>query len=444
MVYMVRSMADGHLMSGGFLKKLDSDSISVPAFILIIATIAGGGCNFLFQIGMQNAIPNQISELNTLLSILYIISVPAGAVQSVVVKFVSKYRAENQDEAISWVMRRTFILVAGLGAAIGIIASFILCTDTIRTALKLTSTTAIILIGVAIFFSLLQPVGSGALQGFQQFTKYGTQSMLNYVLKLVVGMGAVLVGYGVAGAIGGVIAGIAFASILSLFFVRDYLFKKGKRVEIDYIWHSTLPSMIGMLCYTVLTNVDIIFGALLFDKDPANYYTSASTLAKVALFLPTAVVGAMYPKIARAYEEGRDPTPILRRSLLMMLILSVSVCLVYVIAPEFILNVLVHDVYPVAETAPLMRTLSISMLFIGVANIFMYYGLAVNAHSHIAIMGLSVIMLIASIAILLMLGIVITPYMLSEIMIGVGIFNAALCAITLRLSRRRVKRVTLR
>ena len=182
----------------------------------------------------------------------------------------------------------------------------------------------------------------------------------------------------------------------------------------------------------------------MFDKDPANYYTSASTLAKVALFLPTAVVGAMYPKIARAYEEGRDPTPILRRSLLMMLILSVSVCLVYVIAPEFILNVLVHDVYPVAETAPLMRTLSISMLFIGVANIFMYYGLAVNAHSHIAIMGLSVIMLIASIAILLMLGIVITPYMLSEIMIGVGIFNAALCAITLRLSRRRVKRVTLR
>ena len=117
---MVRSMADGHLMSGGFLKKLDSDSISGPAFILIIATIAGGGCNFLFQIGMQNAIPNQISELNTLLSILYIISVPAGAVQSVVVKFVSKYRAEKHHEAISWLMRRTFILLAGLCAPIAI------------------------------------------------------------------------------------------------------------------------------------------------------------------------------------------------------------------------------------------------------------------------------------------------------------------------------------
>ena len=36
-------MADGHLMRDGFLKKLDSDSISGPALILIIATIAGGG-----------------------------------------------------------------------------------------------------------------------------------------------------------------------------------------------------------------------------------------------------------------------------------------------------------------------------------------------------------------------------------------------------------------
>ena len=121
-------MADGHLMRDGFLKKLDSDSISGPALILIIATIAGGGCNFLFQIMMQNTIPNQISELNTLLSILYIISVPAGAVQNVVVKFVSKYKAENNDDAISYIMRRTFILVAGLGAAIGIVTSFILCT----------------------------------------------------------------------------------------------------------------------------------------------------------------------------------------------------------------------------------------------------------------------------------------------------------------------------
>lgn len=437
-------MADGHLMRDGFLKKLDSDSISGPALILIIATIAGGGCNFLFQIMMQNTIPNQISELNTLLSILYIISVPAGAVQNVVVKFVSKYKAENNDDAISYIMRRTFILVAGLGAAIGIVTSFILCTDTIRGALKLTSTTAIALIGAAIFFSLLQPVGSGALQGFQKFTKYGTQSMMNYALKLIVGFGAVLAGYGVAGAIGGVITGIAFASILSLFLVKDHLLNKGTPVKTNEIWRSTVPSMVGMLCYTILTNVDIIFGAILFDKDPANYYTSASTLAKVALFLPTAVVGAMYPKIARAYEEGRDPNPILKRSLAMMLVLSLSVCAVYVIAPEFILNVLVRGVYPLEETAPLMRTLAIAMLFIGLGNIFMYYGLAVNAHTHIMIMGLSVAVLIGAIAFLSIAGIAITPYMLSIIMIIVGALNASLCVIALKLSKRKMRPMSLR
>ena len=182
----------------------------------------------------------------------------------------------------------------------------------------------------------------------------------------------------------------------------------------------------------------------MFDKDPANYYTSASTLAKVALFLPTAVVGAMYPKIARAYEEGRDPNPILKRSLAMMLVLSLSVCAVYVIAPEFILNVLVRGVYPLEETAPLMRTLAIAMLFIGLGNIFMYYGLAVNAHSHIMIMGLSVAVLIGAIAFLSIAGIAITPYMLSIIMIIVGALNASLCVIALKLSKRKMRPMSLR
>ena len=145
----------------------------------------------------------------------------------------------------------------------------------------------------------------------------------------------------------------------------------------------------------------------------------------------------MYPKIARAYEEGRDPSPILKRSLILMLALSITVCSVYVVAPEFILNVLVPGVYPVNETAPLMRTLAIAMLFIGLANIFMYYGLAVNAHSHIVIMGLSVMVLIGAIAFLSLAGIVITPYLLSIIMIVVGLLNASLCAIVLKLSKRK-------
>ena len=427
-------------MKGGLFKRIDSDSISGPAFIMVLATIAGGGCNFIFQIMMQRGIYDHIAELNTFLSILYIISVPAGAVQNVVVKFVSKYKAEQKDDAISWMMRRTFLLVAGLGAAIGMITSFILFTDTVQTALKITSTTTIGLVGIAIFFSLLQPVGTGALQGFQEFGKYGTQSVSNYVLKLVIGMLAISAGYGVAGAFGGVIVGSAFAAILSLFFIRRYLLYKGTAVNTNPVWKSTLPSMMGVLFYTVLTNVDIIFGAMLFDKDFANYYTSASTLAKVALFLPTAVIGAMYPKIARAYEEKRDVSKIMKKSLIIMMILSISVCAIYVLAPEFILNTLVPGDYPVEETAPLMRTLAIAMLFIGLGNFFMYYGLAVNAHTHIVTMGISVMALILSIFIFDNIGITMTPYILSLIMIFVGALNVILSATALQISRMEFKK----
>jgi hypothetical protein len=60
----------------------------------------------------------------------------------------------------------------------------------------------------------------------------------------------VLLGFGVAGAIGGTTIGLAFASGLSLLMVRRYLMRRGTPAESREIWHFTVPATVGVLCFT--------------------------------------------------------------------------------------------------------------------------------------------------------------------------------------------------
>jgi O-antigen/teichoic acid export membrane protein len=242
---------------------------------------------------------------------------------------------------ISWLIKRilTLTVVAGLIIAVSLI--LILSVPEVHSTLGLTSALPVLLLAVAVFLSLISPVGQGPLQGLQRFTSLGTISIVNYVLKLTIGVGMVILGYGVAGAVGGVLIGVAVAAALSLFMVRKYLLAPGQSVEGKEIWLFTLPAMVGILCFTILTQVDVIFAASLLPKPESDYYATASTLAKIILFLPGAVSTVMFPKISKAYAENGDTHRILKTAFVMTIFLAGLVVAVYFLIPNFVLSILI-------------------------------------------------------------------------------------------------------
>jgi hypothetical protein len=71
------------------------------------------------------------------------------------------------------------------------------------------------------------------------------------------------------------------------------------------------------------------------------------------------------------------------------------------------------------------------MLFLGLANLFMLYGLATDGHAYITIMGLSVLVLVGQVSVAVVIGSVFTPLLLAQIMIVTGLFIVVLSAIYL-------------
>lgn len=413
----------------------------VPTLIVLFATVVSGGINLLFQLVMLNLIPSQVNELSALLALLTIITVPSTIVQNVLIRYVSKYKAQNKDGAITWLLRRTLLITIAVGVVAAIILTMALTTPEVQSALKLTSTLAIILTAVQVFLFIVVPVGTGSVQGLQMFLPYGVQSVVNVLLKLGMGIILVLLGFGVGGAMGGIVIGSTFSVVFALFMVRRYLRGGGEKTEGGEIWRFTFPVTIGVLCFTVLTQTDVLLANLVFDWNEANYYAAASTLAKMSLFLPGAVAIVMFPKITTAHAQQSSTLPLMKKAMWLAVLLSGLVAIAFVVAPNFLLNILLPNNHYRPLIAPILQYLLFAMALFGLSNLFMLYGLATDAHAYIAILGLSLVVFFGAAVTILALGVSLTPILLSQVLLGTGLFITILSGAYLIIAERAVHRL---
>lgn len=410
---------------------MSAEGTGWPVLIMLIATVGGGACNFLYQVLMQNLAATELSEINTLLAILAIFAVPSTAINNVLVRYTAKYNAQGRDGCIAWLMRHTLLLSIGLGAVSAIAIVAVLNIPGVYRSLNLTSPAAIAVMGIGVLLSLVLPIGHGPLQGLQRFTAYGISYGGNFLLKLLIGVGLVALGLGVVGAIGGVVVGIAFAVAFSMFAMRKHLRLKGERAETSEIWRFTIPTTVAAMAFTMLTNVDVILAALLMEKDPANIYTSATKLASIILFLPSAIAAVMFPKIAKLHAQRRDTWRMLRASIRNTILLSGAAALAFLLFPDVILNILVPNNPYLPEIAPVMQVLAVAMALFGLANVFMLYGLATDGHAYVGILLLAAVVQIALVGGISATGVLFTPQLLAEAMAITGVFAIVLSSLYL-------------
>jgi O-antigen/teichoic acid export membrane protein len=420
---------------------INAEGMAGPAFVMLVATVVGGGCNFIFQWYMVNNIPTEgdYALLSSLLAILLIVTVPSSAVQNVIIRYVSKYHALGQDSVVAWLLRRILVLTSVAGVAMAILLAIVLSIPGVATTLKLSGSMPILLLAIGVVLSMISPVGQGTMQALQRFTPFGFITVGNFALKLSIGAGMVFLGYGVSGALGGAIIGIAFGCGASIIFVRKYFFMGGIPVEAKDIWRFTIPATVALLGFTIITQADVIFATSLLPANEADVYSATSQLAKIILYLPGAVSTVMFPKISKVHaikSRGQnDSNRILKIAFAMSLALSGVVVSVYFFFPDLLVNIFITKagVTPLfkEQVATLLPWLGIAIMFLGLANLFMLYGLATDGHAYIIIVVLSVIAMVSLIGTIVALGVPFTPMLVVVVMFITGLFSVILSGLYL-------------
>jgi len=419
-------------MLGRLKSAIGAEGMTGPALIMLAATIAGGFCNFLFHIVAQQNAFDQYGEIAALLALLYIVSVPSTAVQNVMVRHASVFSSQGRDDNVSWLMRRALRATLALGAGLCLALIVLLNLPPVHSALRLSGWEPTVMVGACALLSIVTPVASGPMQAFQWYGRFGSQNVANYLAKLLAGGGMMVLGYGAAGALGGITVGYGIATGLCFYMTRRWLRSPGAPSSARDVWRTALPSLVGVLCFTILIKADVIFGQAMFPTlEYANNYSGASNLAEITIFLPQAVATVMYPRIAMAHAARSGVHRILRSAVLLTVALSGMVALAYLLAPELILNILVPGRYDLEVAVPVLQLMSVAMALMGLANLFILYGLATGAHAHITIQVVSVFVMIGLLAAAYAMVDEFTPMVLSLCMVGAGAFSITMSSVRL-------------
>ena len=368
--------------------KPSGSGFAKSTMILFTVTVIGGACNYLYQVFMLKTLTvEDYAELAAVLSLFYIITMPAQTVATMLTRYSSKFIAEGRQAQIYWLLRRSI----WISLAISLVMVVVLYASMpwLVSYLALTSGLPLMIILAGLIITMMTQVGFGIGQGLQRFNLISLHTLVWPIGKLLIGIVLVIAGFGVAGAIGGVMVGMTFGMVILLLGVRDQLSQPGLPItkeESHSIMVYLIPVLVAVMCYGVLTNIDIFLANHYLDKSQAGLYSTVSTLSKIILFLPGAIGTVMFPKITHAHTRKEDTVRIMRRSIFWNVALTGLAAVVFLLLPDTILRLLSSvsvDNYAMAEQA--IQVLGISMMFFGLTSLFMNYGLATNRHQYIIV-----------------------------------------------------------
>jgi O-antigen/teichoic acid export membrane protein len=252
-----------------------------------VATLVGNGAAYLLSMVAARALtPAQFGALGALLGLLVIISTVALATQALTARRVAVAttdRADIEGEAIrlSVVVGAT-IIVGGLLVAWPLGSLFSIPAIAVAAGIA------------SLGFTVVSSAALGIAQGREQHVAFSWAFIFVQLGRAVGGIIGVLALRSVEGVGFGVLIGCAVGAVVAYQMIcpRTWGLKLSgdARNEFIHVLHA-------LFVLFTLTNVDVLLARVFLTADQSGEYSVGVLLAKIAFFLPNAIIIVLFPKM---------------------------------------------------------------------------------------------------------------------------------------------------
>ncbi|HLQ04153.1 MAG TPA: hypothetical protein VK197_00745 [Verrucomicrobiae bacterium] len=400
------------------------------ALFLLTATTVANVLAYGYQVVQARLLrPQEYAALTALFGILILESVSSQVIQSATATLAARYRARGDDGALHAFVRRWSVRIGGAAAALG--AVVVLASPIVANALFLPPA-SVALLGLTLFLALVFTFALGLLQGLARFVWMGSALIAQAGTRLAVGVSLVYLGLGVDGAFTGATAAIAVSLVVAavplLPLVRA---ARGATAEIELGPAETrffVLSAVLLLAYAALTNVDAVLARSILSPEQAGAYAGAITMGKIVLFAPIAVGFLLLERTASAHAKGQDTERMLFLALGFVLATSGLVAVAYIVAPEFLVPVIVGSQYP--EATKIVGTYGIAALLNALLNLWIAYFIGRGEMRIGLLLALGVIL-----ELVLLLTIASDGLGMARVVLGIAVGTQAIAVTTFAVTR---------
>jgi len=251
------------------------------------ATMIGNGAAYILSIVAARVLtPEEFGALGAMLGILIIVSTLSLGLQVLTARRVATAgdnRAQVEGQAI-----RMSAIIGGSIIIVGLVAAWPL-------GLVFTIPYAALAMGIASLGFVVLGTGSmGIAQGREEHLRFSYGFIANGVSRAALGILFVLIFPGIIGVSAGILIGCAIGAIISYLVICPRAWNgrifDGGAAEFGHIAHA-------MIVLFTLTNVDVLMARIFLTEAQSGEYSVGVLLAKIAFFLPNAIIIVLFPKM---------------------------------------------------------------------------------------------------------------------------------------------------
>jgi O-antigen/teichoic acid export membrane protein len=331
-----------------------------------------------------------------LTAIVTIVLLPLLGVQSAIAREVAAFSAAGDAQRNAALLRltaRRTLMWTTAGTVL-----FLVLSPLLQSLLGIHGLWPVVAAAFVAATGVPLPILQGFLQGVDRFGQI-TIALVSYALgRPLLTMPLIVAGLGVTGALSaGAIASVV-AAALALRGLADLLTTPTDGyVQIEL--KGFVPVIVGLLGFTLLTNLDVIAAKVFLDDHEAGTYAAASLVGKLAALLPAgAIAPVLLPRATGRIERGEDPRPIVAISLLATLLFGAALTLVLLPVPE----ALVVSVFGAqfSGARDLLAPCAAAMTLCGLINVGLAFAFALRDRSLVILVCVGVGLQVALLSVL--------------------------------------------
>ena len=263
-----------------FVKKIINHPLFSGSAIMFVGNMGSNVINYLYHLVMGRLLgPVGYGILASLYSILYIVSIIPSSASVSIVKFISSAKDGELYSVYESIRKLIFKLAVVLSLLMLIISPFI------TRFLHIESIVLVVLVTPILFFSLITLVNQSTSQGLLKFSGFVMPGLISSLSKLLIGVGLILIGWSIFGAMFAIVIGAVFAYLYSFSYIKKIIKQtKVKTIDLKPFFKYSGPVLLQSLAFTSIFTVDVILAKHFLDPFSAGIYAALSTLGKIIFF----------------------------------------------------------------------------------------------------------------------------------------------------------------
>lgn len=343
--------------------------------LMFVATIGGGILGYVFQVLMGRMLSvTDYGVFVTLMALLAVVGVPLGTLSMVVSRRASYYRAKKQPEQVAamfwWINRRVFWI------ALAVVLCALPFTPFLRDYAQLESNVPAWIFLLLTFTMLYGPVNNAFLQAQQNFRWLAIAGVAGHGFKLLFCVALVFADFKLNGVLMGMVSATIAIWLMTYLPLRaEVALPRGVKPLKDHLsFKGAIPVLIANLSFAVMTQLDLLLVNHYFDAHQAGIYAAAAILGKAVMYLPGAIVIAMFPMVVENESRSQSSEHLFQNAMVLTATLSGAGALFYFLFADDIMSLFYGQKYQGA--AEILKVYGFAMLPLTLVMVAEYFLIA--------------------------------------------------------------------